>query len=212
MKISDLRADFSRDGLDEADLQTNPFEQFEKWFQEAGEDGIEAPNAMSLATASASGFPTVRTVLLKSFDEDGFVFFTNYGSRKAQQLDENPQAAILFPWITMGRQVNVKGRVARVSARESLSYFLSRPRGSQLGAWASNQSSPVSSRGILEQSLVKIKQRFKEGEIPLPDFWGGYRITPLTLEFWQSRKSRLHDRFEYSRDVDGNWIVTRLNP
>ncbi|GJL81057.1 MAG: pyridoxine/pyridoxamine 5'-phosphate oxidase [marine bacterium B5-7] len=205
--------DFSRDGLDESDLDVNPYRQFEKWYQEAADDGIGSPNAMSLATASADGQPTVRTVLLKLFDEDGFVFFTNYGSTKAKQITENPKAALLFPWIMQGRQVIVTGAVAKISTRESLSYFLSRPRGSQIGAWASQQSEIISSRVVLEKSVNQVVERFRNRKIPLPDFWGGYRVMPEIIEFWQGRKDRLHDRFQYHRHgEDHEWVVNRVSP
>ncbi len=212
MNISGDQVDFSRDELDRATLDPSPFVQFEKWYRAAGEAGIEAPNAMSLATASSAGVPTVRTVLLKMFDDEGLVFFTNYGSQKAIQLQENPRACAVFPWITMGRQVIVQGEVARIPAKESLSYFLSRPRESQLAAWASAQSEAVSTRALLDQAFQQIKARFRKGTIPLPDFWGGYRITPTIIEFWQSRKNRLHDRLEYRRAPADGWHISRLNP
>lgn len=212
MKISTDPVDFTRDQLVENDLAACPFQQFENWYGEAEEFGIEAPNAMSLATASKEGLPTIRTVLLKDYDKNGFVFFTNYGSQKAQQIEENPHASLLFPWITMGRQVIVKGSVARVSKKESLNYFLSRPRLSQLGAWASNQSKSVDTRALLDQAFQQIKTRFQEGKIPLPDFWGGYRVSVETIEFWQSRKNRLHDRLQYEKGKEDSWLVSRLNP
>ncbi len=212
MRVKEFAIDFSRDGLDESELDSDPFRQFELWYEQAGQDGVATPNAMSLATASAKGTPTIRTVLLKLYDAQGFVFFTNYGSTKALQIEENPVAALLFPWISQGRQVTVRGRVERITTRESLSYFLTRPRGSQLGAWASDQSQVIGSRTVLEKSFQQIVDRFKSHEIPLPDFWGGYRVIPGTLEFWQGRKNRLHDRFQYRRNDTGDWIVERLNP
>ncbi len=213
MRVREVDIDFSRDGLDESELAADPVSQFERWYAEAIEDGIGSPNAMSLATASADGLPTIRTVLLKLYDEKGFVFFTNYSSTKARQIDQNPRAALLFPWISQGRQVIVRGPVARIPTRESLSYFLSRPRGSQIGAWASAQSEVVGSRVLLEKSVRQVIDRFRNHEIPLPDFWGGYRVQPETVEFWQGRKDRLHDRLEYYREGDGGpWSIRRRNP
>ena len=167
---------------------------------------------MSLATASADGLPTVRTVLLKQYDNEGFVFYTNYDSRKAKQIRDNPQASLLFPWVTLGRQIIVTGRVEKISRSKSLQYFLSRPRGSQLGAWASAQSNIISSRAVLESAFATVKQRFADGEIPLPDFWGGYRVEPDSIEFWQNRKDRLHDRFLYKHKTNEVWQIDRLTP
>ena len=155
--------------------------------------------------------PDIRTVLLKYFDDAGFVFYTNYGSRKAHEMAENPKAALLFPWIGLNRQVRIQGHVEKVSKSESLRYFTSRPRGSQIGAWVSEQSRAINSRGLLEQKVAEMKSRFKDGAIPLPDFWGGYRVVPERIEFWQGRPSRLHDRFEYVRQDDG-WHIDRLQP
>lgn len=211
MQVIETGLDFSRDGLEISDLDTNPFHQFEKWYGEAMEDGVSIPNAMSLATADANGEPSLRTVLLKLYDEQGFVFFTNYGSAKAHQIAENPNVALLFPWVQSGRQVKVRGSVAKVSTAESLSYFLSRPRGSQLGAWSSDQSQIINSRAILEKSVQQITERFKNREVPLPDFWGGYRVSPVSIEFWQARQSRLHDRFMYQKSGD-SWAIDRLSP
>ncbi|MDX1633656.1 MAG: pyridoxamine 5'-phosphate oxidase [Marinobacter sp.] len=211
MDISDMRRDFESEGLNREHLDSDPFRQFEHWFNDARRADILEPNAMSLATAGANGLPDVRTVLLKYFDRDGFVFYTNYGSRKAAELAENPQAALLFPWLGLNRQVTIQGRVEKVSKAESLKYFASRPRGSQIGAWVSEQSRAISSRGLLEQKVAEIKQRFGDGEIPLPSFWGGYRVMAQRIEFWQGRPSRLHDRFEYLRADDG-WTIQRLQP
>lgn len=211
MDIGDMRRDFESAGLDREQLDEDPIRQFELWFNQAREAGILEPNAMSLATTGADLQPDVRTVLLKFFDRDGFVFYTNYGSRKAKELEENPKAALLFPWIGLNRQVIVQGPVSRVSHTESLRYFASRPRGSQLGAWVSEQSRVISSRGLLEQKVAEIKRRFGDGEIPLPSFWGGYRVIPQRIEFWQGRPSRLHDRFEYLRSEHG-WTIQRLQP
>ena len=207
-----LEPDFSRPPLLIEELESDPIVQFEKWFREAWDENYPMPHAMSLATASAEGLPTVRTVLLKGYDSNGFVFFTNYGSRKAKQISNNPQAALLFPWVRLGRQVTVAGRVEKISKSESVQYFLSRPRGSQLSAWASAQSTVISSRAILESAFATVKRRFADGEVPLPDFWGGYRVDPDSIEFWQNRKDRLHDRFLYNRGESGAWHIDRLTP
>ena len=207
-----LEPDFSRPPLLIEELESDPIVQFEKWFREAWDENYPMPHAMSLATASAEGLPTVRTVLLKRYDPRGFVFFTNYGSRKAKQMSDNPQAALLFPWVRLGRQVTVAGRVEKISKSESVQYFLSRPRGSQLSAWASAQSTVISSRAILESAFATVKRRFADGEVPLPDFWGGYRVDPDSIEFWQNRKDRLHDRFLYNRGENGAWRIDRLTP
>ena len=206
-----MRRDFESTGLDREALDEDPFHQFESWFNQAVEAGIDDPNALTLATADGSGAPGARTVLLKYFDTRGFVFYTNYGSRKARALAENPRAAMLFPWIALNRQVTVEGRVEKVSRKESLRYFMSRPEGSQLGAWVSQQSKVIESRQALETKLERMKARFREGGIPLPEFWGGYRVIPERIEFWQGRPSRLHDRFEY-RMEDGHWQINRLQP
>lgn len=211
MRVKEYSIDFSRDGLEEHELEGSPFKQFEKWYEEAAEDGIGSPNALSLATASREGVPSIRTVLLKLYDEEGFVFFTNYGSTKAKQIDENPNASMLFPWISQGRQVIVNGSVSRVSAKESLSYFLSRPRGSQIGAWASDQSRVINSRAVLEKTFDQMLEKFRNREVPLPDFWGGYRVKPRMFEFWQGRKNRLHDRFQYHPE-GGGWSIRRVSP
>jgi len=213
MKIpEEIKQDFSREPLDPKSLLPDPFDQFEAWFGQACAKNMPAPNAMSLATASTDGSPTVRTVLLKVYDRDGFVFFTNYGSRKAQQISENPRVSLLFPWFSMGRQVTITGIAQRIPTAASLRYFLSRSRGSQLGAWTSDQSSVISSRTVLETTLARMKQKFSAGDVPLPDFWGGFRVTPETIEFWQSQPDRLHDRFVYVLDDADNWSIERLAP
>lgn len=211
MDIADLRREYMYAGLSRDDLDPDPIVQFERWFLDARDNGLDNPNAFSLATAGKDCMPSLRTVLLKAFDHRGFVFYTNYGSRKAREIEANPRAAMLFHWLEFDRQVKVQGTVSRVSAAESLRYFSSRPRGSQIGAWCSNQSSPIGSRTLLEQAFESMKRKFGEGQIPLPDFWGGYRIEPLRIEFWQGRENRLHDRFEYQRRADG-WTIQRLAP
>jgi len=207
-----IREDFSREPLDPTLLASEPMTQFESWFSQACTVDPEAPNALSLATASSAGRPSVRTVLLKLYDESGFIFFTNYGSRKGRDLSENPFGSMLFPWTRQGRQVIANGPVTRISSTESLKYFLSRSRGSQLGAWTSAQSSVISARSVLESKLYEMKSKFSHGEVPLPSFWGGYRLEPETVEFWQGQADRMHDRFLYSRDTNGHWQVERLAP
>jgi pyridoxamine 5'-phosphate oxidase len=211
MDIGDMRRDFESDGLNFSVLSNNPFEQFEQWFNNAREAGVLEPNALSLGTVDQDGRAALRTVLLKSFDDQGFVFYTNYGSRKAQDLSANPSAAMLFPWIALNRQVIVRGDVEKVSQTESLRYFASRPRGSQIGAWVSEQSQVITSREALEEQVERVQARFETGDVPLPPFWGGYRLRPARFEFWQGRPSRLHDRFEYTRR-DGEWCIQRLQP
>ena len=212
MDISNLREEYTQAGLSRDTLNDNPFRQFNLWFKQAQDAELPEPNAMSLATATADGAPSLRTVLLKYFDDNGFVFFTNYKSSKSQEIESNDQVAIMFPWITLERQVIVRGRAEKISTAESLRYFTSRPTGSQLGAWVSHQSSVISGRKILEMKLDEMKRKFKEGKVPLPDFWGGYRIIPEKVEFWQGRPNRLHDRFLYSRQENDLWHVERLAP
>lgn len=211
MDIGDYRREYLQGGLKREDLSKSPFEQFEKWFKQAMQADIPDASAMTLATVSADGKPTQRTVLLKLFDEKGFIFFTNYSSQKSHQIGENPNVSLLFPWTQLERQIEINGIAEKITTAESLKYFLSRPRGSQLGAWASAQSSPINSRQILESQLKKIKDKFTQGEIPLPDFWGGYRVIPQTIEFWQGGENRLHDRFEYTKAED-TWAIKRLQP
>ena len=213
MDIGALRCEYTQAGLSRANLAENPFLQFEEWFKQANQAKVTEVNAMQLATASPQGKPSLRTVLLKSFDEQGFVFYTNYHSQKAQEIAHNPQVAALFFWKELERQVEITGRVEKVSTLESLKYFTSRPRGSQLGAWVSAQSSIITSRKLLEIKLEEMKQKFSHGEIPLPDFWGGFRIIPDIVEFWQGRPNRLHDRFEYRRQANSAcWQIERLAP
>ena len=182
MNIGDYRREYLKGGLKRESLPESPFELFEEWFKQAMQADIPDASAMTLATVSAQGKPSQRTVLLKLFDEKGFIFFTNYSSQKSQDIAENTNVSLLFPWTVLERQIEINGAAEKISTAESLKYFLSRPRGSQLGAWASAQSSPINSRGILESQLQKIKTKFTQGEIPLPDFWGGYRVVPETIE------------------------------
>lgn len=212
MDISNLRRDYGHQGLSRASLRADPIEQFDHWFEEARQTDIKDPTAMSLATANANGEVSVRTVLLKLYDQKGFVFFTNYESAKARHISENPRVALLFPWLDQDRQVKITGTAERISTAESLKYFMTRPRGSQLGAWVSQQSSVISSRALLMNKLEEIKQRFADGNISLPEFWGGYRVRPLTIEFWQGQPDRLHDRFLYTRQADDSWQIDRLAP
>lgn len=211
MDISHLRENYTQAGLDPDSLDPDPFQQFDLWFQQAVEAQLTEPNAMSLATTSKEGLPSLRTVLLKYVSPGGFVFFTNYSSRKARDIADNPNVAIMFPWVSLERQVTVRGRAEKISKTDSLKYFTSRPHGSQLGAWVSQQSSVITGRKVLEMKLEEMKRKFKEGKVPLPDFWGGYRIIPDTIEFWQGRPNRLHDRFLYTRTAS-NWTIERLSP
>lgn len=212
MDISDYRIEYLKDGLHRSDLSESPFAQFEKWFVQAKDAQITDPNAMVIATVSKQGKPSQRTVLLKIFDEKGFVFFTNYSSQKSTEIGENANVSLLFQWLGLERQVEINGVASKISTAESLKYFLSRPHGSQLGAWASTQSSPVSTRKLMDAQLEKMKDKFTKGEVPLPDFWGGYRVVPETIEFWQGGAKRLHDRFEYSRSEKNDWLIQRLQP
>lgn len=205
-----MREEFTKGGLKKTDLAEDPIIQFEKWFIQATEVDATMANAMTLATVK-DGQPSVRTVLLKMFDQEGFVFYTNYGSRKAKEIDANGKVALLFHWPELQRQVKIEGFATRVSAAETAKYFLSRPRGSQIGAWASNQSEVISSRQLLMAKVEEFKMKFKKGEVPVPKFWGGYRIKPHRIEFWQGRKSRLHDRFAYTLDGE-HWDIERLAP
>jgi len=209
--VSDLRRDYGRAKLGLEDLLPSPIAQFKRWFDEAMAAGIVDPNAMSLATASPSGETTLRTVLLKGYGDDGFLFFTNLESTKAQQIETNPHVSLLFPWLALERQVIINGTAARISMAEAARYFLSRPRESRIAAWVSPQSRVIDARRMLEAKFEEMLRKFGEGEVPLPSFWGGYRVTPKTIEFWQGRKNRLHDRFLYSREQDG-WTIGRLAP
>ena len=212
MQLEEMRRNYATRSLDLSDLDANPFTQFDHWMREAIETQVIEPNAMTLATADGSGRPAVRTVLLKGFDERGFVFYSNYESAKARDLAANSKVALLFPWLALERQVSAMGSAQKIPAAESLKYFLSRPRESQIGAWASRQSEVISTRALLETKFAEMKARFENGGIPLPDQWGGYRVTPQSFEFWQGRPNRLHDRFRYTLQFDGSWTIARLMP
>jgi pyridoxamine 5'-phosphate oxidase len=207
--VSELRREYARAGLSEADLAPTWLAQFEAWFAEAAV--LREPNAVVLATATADGVPSARTVLLKAYDQRGLVVFTNLTSRKAREALGNPRATLLFPWIELERQVVVEGAVEQVSREQTEAYFRSRPRGSQIGAWASRQSSVLPAREVLEQRQAALEERFAGQEVPVPDFWGGLRVVPHAVEFWQGRPSRLHDRLRY-RLADDGWLVERLSP
>ncbi|WP_093837840.1 pyridoxamine 5'-phosphate oxidase [Streptomyces aidingensis] len=212
-----MRVRYRREGLHEQGLAPDPVRQFARWFAEAAESGIHEPNAMILATADASGRPTARTVLLKGFDERGLVFFTNYRSRKGRDIDANPAVSLVFPWHAIARQVIVQGRAERTGRDETAAYFRTRPHGSQLGAWASEQSEVVASREELDRMYAELARRYPEGEdVPAPPHWGGYRVVPEEVEFWQGRENRLHDRLRYTRRPGGGdptaWRIERLSP
>lgn len=212
MSIADLRREYALARLDETDVSHDPIVEFARWFAEAQEAEVLEVNAMTLATATAAGVPSARIVLLKAFDERGFVFFTDYRSRKGGELETNPRAALVFYWGELERQVRITGGVVPTSREESEEYFRSRPLGSRLGAWASHQSRVIPGRAVLEQDLRDVEERFGDGAIPLPPHWGGYRVVPDVIEFWQGRASRLHDRIRYTREVGKEWRVERLSP
>lgn len=209
--VAALRRDYALASLTEADVDRDPIRQFERWFADAVAAEVPEPNAMTLATATRDGVPSARVVLLKGVDARGFAFFTDYRSRKGAELAENPLAALVFLWKEIERQVRVVGAVSRVSAAESEAYFRSRPLGSRIGAWTSHQSAVIASRAELEERVRQVTARFADGEVPLPPHWGGFRVVPDAVEFWQGRPNRLHDRLRYRRDT-GRWVVERLSP
>jgi pyridoxamine 5'-phosphate oxidase len=211
MSIADIRKEYMRESLTEGDVELDPFLQFTRWWKEAVGSDITEVNAMTLATSNKQGIPSARTVLLKDYDKDGFVFFTNYQSRKARDMDENPHATLLFFWKELERQVRIEGSIEKVNAAESDQYFHSRPEGSRIGAWASPQSTVVGSRDEIEDKVRHFKAKFGTEPIPRPPHWGGYRVIPVHIEFWQGRPSRLHDRILYSLEGN-NWLISRLAP
>lgn len=212
MDISDLRREYRFSGLDHKDLHPEPVAQFSTWFEQAQRAKLQDPSAMVLATVDGGGQPSQRTVLLKYYDESGFVFFTNLESRKALEIAANARVSLLFPWLQFDRQVIIEGDASRISATESMRYFSSRPQESQLAAWVSAQSRPISSRQVLMEKFAEMKRKFAAGEVPMPSFWGGYKVRPRRLEFWQGREQRLHDRFQYTPAGDGGWQIERLAP
>lgn len=212
MNIADIRKDYRLQTLDEAGVSADPIQQFGVWWQEALQSEIVEVNAMTLATANEQGVPSARIVLLKGYDERGFVFFSNYESKKAGDLQVNPVASLVFFWKELERQVRISGSVEKVTELESDQYFQSRPEGSRIGAWASPQSTVISSRQVIEEKVEALQAAFEGKEIPRPLHWGGYRVVPNRIEFWQGRSSRLHDRIQYTLQSDGNWIIERLAP
>lgn len=210
-EIAAMREEYGSRELRRKDLAPDPIAQFNQWFIEAREVGLHEPNAMTLSTVGLDGCPAARTVLMKFFDESGFVFYTNYSSAKAKEIEAAPKASLLFPWLLLERQVRIEGEVEKVSTAESLKYFASRPRESQIGAWVSDQSSVIDSRALLMNKMAELKAKFKGGEVPLPSFWGGYRVRPVRVEFWQGGKGRVHDRFLYTQTENG-WSIDRLAP
>ena len=212
MDLDHLRREYHKDGLPLEKLDDDPFRQFDIWMEDALGFGLSDPTAMTVATVGANGQPSQRIVLLKQFDREGFVFYTNYGSRKAADIASNHRVSLHFPWQEMDRQVHVKGIASKISRAESLKYFASRPFESQLSAWASKQSHEITSRQFLMLQFESMKKKFADGKVPLPDFWGGIRVVPEQIEFWQGSVSRLHDRFEYRLNETGNWDISRLSP
>ncbi len=212
MDIESLRKEYRQIGLNRADLHPDPFSQFAKWLKQAQEADLPYPTAMSLATASAKGEVSSRIVLLRYFDDRGFVFFSGYDTKKAEQIAQNAQVALLFPWLPLERQVKISGTAVKISAAESLSFFMSRSRDSQIGAWLTQSSAIISSRSILQAKFEWMKQEFRDGQVPLPGQWGGYRVTARSIEFWQGRSSGVHDRFVYTTNAESDWQIERLVP
>lgn len=212
MSIADIRKDYQLQTLSEADVTADPIAQFGKWWDEAVKSDIVEVNAMTLATADKNGIPSARIVLLKEYDAKGFVFFTNYNSKKGEQLLQNPNACLVFFWKELERQVRITGTTEKISMEESIAYFNKRPDGSKIGAWASPQSLAVAGKAWLKETFDYYRERFKHGEIPKPPHWGGYRVKPFTIEFWQGRPSRMHDRIQYTLNADGTWSIERLAP
>jgi pyridoxamine 5'-phosphate oxidase len=210
--IETLRREYKQGSLGREDLKPDPIAQFNVWFEQACNAQCQDPNAMSLATVSAKGQPSLRTVLMKHVDREGFVFLTNYDSKKGREISENPNVCLMFPWLALERQVIVTGTASKISTSEALKFFLKRPVDSQISAWASPQSRIVESRKVLQMMWDKMKQKYADGKVPLPSFWGGYRVAPKTVEFWQGRTNRLHDRFLYTRQPDDSWEIQRLGP
>ncbi|MCR5084207.1 MAG: pyridoxamine 5'-phosphate oxidase [Succinivibrionaceae bacterium] len=210
--LSDYRRSYEQGGLDEADLTPHPIDLFERWLKDAIDSGLPDPNGVVVGTVDADGQPYSRMVLIKGYSRESLTFYTNFGSRKARQLEQNPRVSLLFPWYLLERQVTFLGTARRMSAAESLRYFHSRPRDSQIGAWVSHQSSMISARAALTSKFMELKEKFRSGEIPIPTFWGGFEVTFHSVEFWQGRKNRLHDRFIYERGADGGWAAHRLAP
>ncbi len=211
MDLSDYRKDYAAHGIDRHELLDDPLAQFKAWFEQAKVAGVVEPNAMVLSTFGLEGIPSSRAVLLKAADERGFSFFTNYDSKKGAEISANPQATLLFPWFSLERQIHISGSLAKTSEEESRAYFARRPYGSQLGAWASDQSDVITDRKVLEARLAELKAKYPEGQVPKPPHWGGYRLTPVRFEFWQGRTNRLHDRFQYAL-TGGRWEIVRLSP